>query len=109
MRDRLAGFGCDSADPASMQERLSVVDSLLSIQCDQIVLIQVARVGARVFGVPAHLGEAPTWVSENLRDPGYHTALGLLYYGVQAHSEKMAGQRRRSGFLTGMKRLFANA
>mgnify|MGYP003346519835 FL=1 len=36
----------------------------------------IVGLAARVFGVPAHLGEAPTWVSENLRDPGYHTALG---------------------------------
>ena len=69
----------------------------------------IGEVAARIFGVPAHLGEAPTWVSENLRDPGYHTALGLLYYGVSAQAEKAVGTRRRGGFLTGMKRLFANA
>ena len=72
-------------------------------------LAGLTEVAARVFGGPAHLGEAPTWVSENLRDPGYHTALGLLYYGVSAQAEKGAGPRRRGGFLTGMKRLFANA
>jgi cell division protein FtsA len=59
--------------------------------------------------VPAHLGEAPSWVSENLRDPGYHTALGLLYYGVSSQAEKAAPVRRTGGFLTGVKRLFANA
>ena len=69
----------------------------------------IAEAAARVFDVPAHLGEAPMWVSENLRDPGYHTALGLLYYGVSAQAEKSVGARRRGGFLTGMKRLFANA
>ncbi len=69
----------------------------------------LAETAARVFGVPAHLGEAPTWVNENLRDPGYHTALGLLYYGVAAQAEKNTGVRRRGGFLTGMKRLFASA
>jgi cell division protein FtsA len=69
----------------------------------------IAEAAARVFGVPARLGEAPMWVSENLRDPGYHTALGLLYYGVSAQAEKATGSRRRSGFLSGMKRLFANA
>src|SRR4051812_32422932 len=55
----------------------------------------IAEVAARIFGVPAHLGEAPTWVSENLRDPGYHTALGLLYYGVSAQAEKASATRRR--------------
>ncbi len=69
----------------------------------------LAEAAARVFGVPAHLGEPPLWVSENLRDPGYHTALGLLYYGVSAQAEKSTGTRRRGGFLSGMKRLFANA
>ncbi len=67
----------------------------------------LASVAARVFGVPAHLGEAPTWVSEHLRDPGYHTALGLLYYGVSAQADGAAPARRGGGFLSGMKRLFA--
>jgi cell division protein FtsA len=69
----------------------------------------VAEAAAKIFGVPAHLGETPTWVSENLRDPGYHTALGLLYYGVAAHAEKASPGRRNSGFISSMKRLFANA
>ena len=69
----------------------------------------IADAAGRIFGVPAHLGEAPTWVSETMRDPGYHTALGLLYYGVSSQAEKAAPPRRGGGFLTGMKRLFANA
>ena len=64
---------------------------------------------AKIFGIPAHLGEAPSWVHENMRDPGYHTALGLLYYGVSAQAEKAAPARRGGGFLTNVKRLFANA
>lgn len=70
-------------------------------------LTGIAEAAAKVFGVPAHLGETPGWVAENLRDPGYNTALGLLYYGVNAHSEKVATTRRSGGFLSGMKRLFA--
>jgi cell division protein FtsA len=69
----------------------------------------IAEAAAKVFGVPAHLGEPPTWVAENLRDPGYNTALGLLYYGVSAQQEKLTGVRRSGGFLSGMKRLFASA
>lgn len=72
-------------------------------------LAGVTDAASKIFGVPAHLGEAPTWVNENLRDPGYHTALGLLYYGVNSHAERNAPARRSGGFLTGMKRLFANA
>ena len=71
-------------------------------------LPDIATVAAKVFGVPAHLGEAPTWVSENLRDPGYHTALGLLYYGVSVPSEHNPPNRRGGGFLREMKRLFAS-
>jgi cell division protein FtsA len=72
-------------------------------------LAGIAEAAAKIFGVPAHLGETPTWVSENMREPGYHTALGLLYYGISAHAERTAPARRGTGFLTGVKRLFANA
>jgi cell division protein FtsA len=72
-------------------------------------LAGIGEAAAKIFGVPAHLGEAPGWVAENLRDPGYHTALGLLYYGVSAQTEKSAPARQRGGFLGNVKRLFANA
>jgi cell division protein FtsA len=69
-------------------------------------LAGITETAATVFGVPAHLGEAPNWISENVRDPGYHTALGLLYYGVVAHAETATKVRRGTGFLTGVKRFF---
>jgi cell division protein FtsA len=72
-------------------------------------LAGIAEAAAKVFGVPARLGETPAWVAENLRDPGNNTALGLLYYGVNAHSERTAGARRGGGFLSNVKRLFASA
>ena len=68
----------------------------------------LAECAAKVFELPAHLGEAPGWVAENLREPGYHTALGLLYYGISAHVEG-ATQRRRGGFLRNVTRLFASS
>jgi cell division protein FtsA len=67
-------------------------------------LAGIAEAAAKIFGVPAHLGEAPTWVNENLRDPGYHTALGLLYYGVSSQVEKPTPARRKGNFF---KQLFA--
>ncbi|HVU23518.1 MAG TPA: cell division protein FtsA [Opitutus sp.] len=67
----------------------------------------IAEAAAKVFGVPAHLGETPAWVAENLRDPGYNTSLGLLYYGVSAQNERLPPARRAGGFLAGMKKLFA--
>ncbi|MFA5265457.1 MAG: cell division protein FtsA [Opitutaceae bacterium] len=60
----------------------------------------IADCAAKVFGIPAHLGEPPATVSENLRDPGYNTALGLLYYGLASHAEaSSAPGRRKPGFL----------
>lgn len=64
----------------------------------------IAECAAKVFGVPAHLGETPSWVNENLRDPGFSTALGLLYYGLASQAERMAPARRKRGFL---QKLFA--
>lgn len=69
----------------------------------------IAEVAASVFNSPVHLGEAPAWIAENSRDPGYSTALGLLYYGVQVHSERLNTPRRRNSFLQGFSRLFANS
>ncbi|MEX2044479.1 MAG: cell division protein FtsA [Opitutus sp.] len=68
----------------------------------------ITDTAAKIFGVSAHLGETPSWVGENMRDPGYHTALGLLYYGVNAQGEAGVPGRRTGGFLSGMRRLFAN-
>lgn len=70
----------------------------------------MAEAAAKVFGVSAHLGEAPPRLKEDLRDPGYSTALGLLYYGLAARAERAAAPTRRSGgFLRSVSRLFANA
>jgi len=63
---------------------------------------------SKVFGTAARLGEAPSWVNENLRDPGFHTALGILYYGVSALSGNAAATRRKGGFLRNVSRLFAS-
>ena len=67
----------------------------------------LAECAAKVFGTPARLGEAPSWVTENLRDPGFHTALGILYYGVSAQNDKTSSTRRKTGFLRSVSRLFA--
>jgi cell division protein FtsA len=72
-------------------------------------LAGITEVATGVFGVPAHLGEAPGWVSDHLRDPSYHTALGLLYYGLISQAEAFTPVRRGSGFIDAFKRLFANS
>lgn len=68
----------------------------------------IAEAAAKVFGVTARLGEVPGYINENLRDPGFSTALGLLYFGLNSSAEAAASNnnRRRNGFFS---RLFANA
>jgi len=67
----------------------------------------MAECASQVFGVPVHLGETPPWVMiDNLRDPGFSTALGLLYYGVASRADRAAPARRKRGFL---QKLFATA
>ncbi|MBL9201803.1 MAG: cell division protein FtsA [Opitutaceae bacterium] len=69
----------------------------------------IAEVAARVFGVPAHLGEPPVWVAENLREPGHHTALGVLYCGIKAQAEHGQSARRGRGFFSSLRELFTHA
>ncbi len=68
----------------------------------------IDEAAARVFGVPARLGEAPGWVAENLRDPGFSSVLGLLHYGLSARAE-MAPSRSRPRAPGWMRKLFATA
>lgn len=66
----------------------------------------IDEAAARVFGVQARLGEAPGWVAENLRDPGFSSVLGLLQYGISSRAD-LAAPRRPSGAAGWMKKLFA--
>ncbi|MFT3867435.1 MAG: cell division protein FtsA [Nibricoccus sp.] len=68
----------------------------------------IAEAAAKVFGTTARLGETPGYINENLRDPGFSTALGLLYFGLNSSAEAAASssRRRSAGFFS---RLFANA
>jgi cell division protein FtsA len=66
----------------------------------------ITEAAAKVFGVPARLGEAPGWVNENLRDPGYSSALGLLHFTLSGQAGRPTAPRRRGGLLS---KLFANA
>jgi cell division protein FtsA len=68
----------------------------------------LAVCAAKVFGTPARLGEAPSWINENLRDPGFHTALGILYYGLSAQGDRAAVARSKGGFLRNVTRLFSS-
>lgn len=64
----------------------------------------IVEAASKVFGMPAHLSEAPSGVSENLRDPSFSTALGLLYYGLSARPEVPTPAKKGSSLF---KKLFA--
>ena len=44
----------------------------------------LVSVASSILGVAVRVGENPTWVREDLREPEYSTVLGLLYYGLTA-------------------------
>jgi cell division protein FtsA len=64
---------------------------------------------SKVFGVPGRLGEPASWVSDELRDPGFSTALGLLYFGLSSHAERVPGARRSGGLLQSLKRILVSS
>jgi len=64
----------------------------------------LAEAAAKVFGTSARLGEAPSWIGENLRDPGYSTALGLLHFSLNAQTDRATAPRRSL-----LSKLFATA
>jgi cell division protein FtsA len=51
-------------------------------------LPRIDDAAARVFGLPARIGEMPAWVKDDLRDPAYATVLGLLYYGLRCRQSR---------------------
>ena len=70
-------------------------------------LLGIDEAAAKVFGVQARLGEAPSWVAENLRDPGFSSVLGLLQYGLSSRAEAASAPRRKAN--SWVKKLLAIA
>jgi cell division protein FtsA len=66
----------------------------------------IAKCATNVFVTHARLGEPFPQVHENLRDPGYHTALGILYYGFSAGIEPVSDRRRAGSLRSFLRRLF---
>ena len=64
----------------------------------------ITEAAAKVFGASARLGEVPAWIGENLRDPGYATALGLLHFSLNAQADRATAPRRSL-----LSKLFATA
>jgi cell division protein FtsA len=67
----------------------------------------IDEAASKVFGVPGRLGGPPSWVSDELRDPGFSTALGLLYFGLSSQAERAPGTRRSGGIFQNLKRILA--
>jgi cell division protein FtsA len=59
----------------------------------------------KVFGVPGRLGEPASWVADELRDPGFSTPLGLLYFGLNSQADRRPAARRSNGILQSLKRI----
>jgi cell division protein FtsA len=59
----------------------------------------------KVFGVPGRLGESASWVADELRDPGFSTPLGLLYFGLNSQTERGPSARRSDGILGSLRRI----
>ncbi len=63
---------------------------------------------SRVFGLPARRGEAPGWVKDELKDPGFSTVLGVFQFGLRALSENTAPARRpRRSVFESFSKLFS--
>ena len=54
---------------------------------------------AKVFDIPAHLGEMPPGVDEKLCEPSHATVLGLLHFGLQNRTETQPKTKRGRGLL----------
>jgi len=72
-------------------------------------LPQIDEVAARVFNLPARIGELPDWVNADVRDPGYATVLGLLYYGLHGRQEKARQARRSRNWIRTLSRYLVPA
>jgi cell division protein FtsA len=66
-------------------------------------LPHIDEAAARVFNLPARVGEMPAWVKDELRDPGCATVLGLLYYGLHCRKTRAAAPGRGSRWLRTLK------
>lgn len=68
----------------------------------------IDEAASRVFGLPARRGEAPGWVKDELKDPGFSTVLGIFQFGLRnAHEHPAPVRRKTGGLLGGLSKLFS--
>lgn len=72
-------------------------------------LERIEDVASKALGMPARRGELPSWVHENLQEPEYCAAIGLLHFALNGQSLDDDGQaRRQRGLLRRVSQLFVN-
>jgi cell division protein FtsA len=59
----------------------------------------ICEAASKVLGLPARLGENPSWVKEELRGPEFSTILGLLNYGLKNQPDQVAEKVKKPGLL----------
>ena len=55
--------------------------------------------------MPGRLGELASWVADELRDHGFSTPLGLLYFGLNSQTERVLAARRPDSIFRSLKRI----
>lgn len=73
-------------------------------------MTQSAELAAQVFGLPVRYGELSDWVHPNLREAGFATPLGLMYYALKGRQDDSMppapAQRAKPTLLHRVSRLF---
>lgn len=59
-----------------------------------------------VFDVDVRLGDNPSWVADNLRDPEYSTVLGLLNYALRSKEKREVLKVKKGGILNRVAKIF---
>jgi cell division protein FtsA len=68
----------------------------------------VDEAAGKVFGLPGRLGEAASWVADELRDPGFSTPLGLLYFGLNSQTDRVPAARHSDSILGSLRRILVS-
>ena len=69
----------------------------------------IEEAASRVFGLPARRGEPPSWVKDELKDPMFSTVLGVFQFGLRTAHEHAMPQRRKTGLLSNLTKIFATS
>ncbi|MBC2595375.1 cell division protein FtsA [Ruficoccus amylovorans] len=72
------------------------------------VLPGIPELAGKILGLPVRVGSNPDWVREDLRGPGYSTALGLMHYALTGqHQEEFTAPPAPKGLMKKVSKLFS--